>query len=63
MFFNLLLKFKIGKDMVKLDNTQNVPECDEEMLMKAVAHQPVATGVQFGGHDLQFYSQVITNNH
>ncbi|KAK9073558.1 hypothetical protein SSX86_007882 [Deinandra increscens subsp. villosa] len=47
------------KDVVKLDNRQNVPPNNEEALMKAVAFQPVASGVQLSGHGLQFYSEGV----
>ncbi|KAI3807001.1 hypothetical protein L1987_22921 [Smallanthus sonchifolius] len=50
---------KIGKDVVQLDGRQNVRPNDEEALMKAVAHQPVATGIQLTGHGLQFYSEGV----
>ncbi|KAD6118875.1 hypothetical protein E3N88_10146 [Mikania micrantha] len=39
--------------------SQNIPGMDEESIMKAVAHQPVATGIQLSGHGLQFYSEGV----
>nr|UYQ90942.1 cysteine protease [Ambrosia trifida] len=47
------------KDVLKIDGRQNVPGLDEELLRKAVAHQPVATGIQLSGHGLQFYSEGV----
>lgn len=44
--------------MVKLDGRQNLPPNDEEMLLKAVAHQPVSASVHLVGHGLQFYAEV-----
>ncbi|KAF5817238.1 Cysteine protease [Helianthus annuus] len=52
-------KAKIGTDTLKIDGRQNVPTQDEEALMKAVAHHPVATGIQLSGHGLQFYSEGV----
>lgn len=60
MFVNLAcFLIQIGKDVATLDNRQNVPPNDEEMLKKAVAFQPVATNIHLSGHGLQFYSEVF----
>ena len=44
--------------MVTIDGFEDVPECDEVALMKAVAHQPVSVAMDANGHDIQFYSKV-----
>lgn len=41
-----------------IDGHENVPENDENALMKAVAHQPVSVAIDASGSDLQFYSEV-----
>lgn len=43
---------------VTIDGYENVPENDEDALMKAVANQPVSVAMDAGGSDLQFYSEV-----
>lgn len=45
--------------VVKIDGHENVPENDEDALMKAVANQPVSVAIDAGGSDLQFYKEVI----
>ncbi|XP_071729352.1 vignain-like, partial [Rutidosis leptorrhynchoides] len=50
---------KIGTQVVTVDGFENVPECDEEALLKAVAHQPVSIAIEANGHDMQFYSQGV----
>lgn len=47
--------------VVLIDGYENVPAKDENALMKAVANQPVSIGMDAGGSDLQFYSEVIAN--
>ncbi|KAI3763195.1 hypothetical protein L1987_53647 [Smallanthus sonchifolius] len=51
------IKGQGGCDAVKLDGRQNLPQNDEDALMKAVAHQPVSASIQLSGHGLQFYSE------
>lgn len=43
---------------VTIDGYENVPENDEDALMKAVANQPVSVAIDAGGSDFQFYSEV-----
>ncbi|KAL7241123.1 hypothetical protein ACSBR2_006699 [Camellia fascicularis] len=45
--------------VVMIDGHENVPENDENALMKAVANQPVSVGIDAGGSDLQFYSEGV----
>ncbi|KAL8226013.1 hypothetical protein R6Q57_018570 [Mikania cordata] len=47
---------KIGNQVVRIDGYENVPECNEDALMKAVANQPISAAVEANGHDFQFYS-------
>ncbi|KAI7743792.1 hypothetical protein M8C21_004837 [Ambrosia artemisiifolia] len=47
---------KIGKQLVTIDGFEDVPELNEEALMKAVANQPVSAAIEANGHDFQFYS-------
>nr|GEX34413.1 peptidase C1A [Tanacetum cinerariifolium] len=50
---------KIGNQVVTIDGFEDVPECDEVALMKAVAHQPVSVAMDANGHDIQFYSKGV----
>lgn len=45
--------------LVVIDGHENVPENNENALMKAVANQPVSVAIDAGGRDFQFYSEVI----
>jgi len=43
---------------VVIDGYENVPENDEEALLKAVANQPVSVSIEAAGKPFQFYSEV-----
>lgn len=44
--------------LVTIDGHENVPENDENALLKAVANQPVSVAIDAGSSDFQFYSEV-----
>nr|1S4V_A Chain A, cysteine endopeptidase [Ricinus communis]1S4V_B Chain B, cysteine endopeptidase [Ricinus communis] len=44
---------------VSIDGHENVPENDENALLKAVANQPVSVAIDAGGSDFQFYSEGV----
>lgn len=44
--------------VVRIDGHENVPENNEDALMKAVAHQPVSVAIDASGSNMQFYSEV-----
>ncbi|KAI8024387.1 Vignain [Camellia lanceoleosa] len=54
-----VVKFLMNSPVVMIDGHENVPENDENALMKAVANQPVSVGIDAGGSDLQFYSEGV----
>lgn len=41
-----------------IDDYEDVPENDENALLKAVSNQPVTVAIEAGGRDFQFYSGV-----
>ena len=43
---------------VSIDRHKNVPENDEDALLKAAANQPISVAMDAGGSDFQFYSEV-----
>ena len=43
---------------VSIDGHEDVPENDENALLKAVSKQPVAVAIDAGSSDFQFYSEV-----
>ncbi|KAM0940271.1 putative chymopapain protein [Dioscorea sansibarensis] len=49
---------KENSPLVVIDGHVNVPENDENALMKAVANQPVSVAIEASGADFQFYSEV-----
>ncbi|KAL8532769.1 hypothetical protein ACS0TY_009107 [Phlomoides rotata] len=50
---------KTNSPDVVIDGHENVPENDENALMKAVANQPVSVAIDAGGSDFQFYSEGV----
>ncbi|CAN0929320.1 unnamed protein product [Linum grandiflorum] len=52
---------KLNVAAVQIDGYENVPENDENALMKAAANQPIAIAIDAGGKDLQFYSEGVFN--
>ena len=45
-------------EVVKISGYQDVPQNDEESLLKALAHQPLSVAIEASGQDFQFYSGV-----
>ncbi|GAY46166.1 hypothetical protein CUMW_094900 [Citrus unshiu] len=43
-------------EVVTISGYQDVPENDEQSLLKALAHQPVSVAIEASGTDFQFYS-------
>ncbi|XP_060967233.1 vignain isoform X3 [Cannabis sativa] len=46
---------------VSIDGHENVPENDEDALLKAAAHQPISVAIDAGSSDFQFYSEGVFN--
>ncbi|KAM2334079.1 hypothetical protein ACFXTH_011674 [Malus domestica] len=51
----------MNSPLVQIDGYENVPENDENALMKAVANQPVSVALDAGGTDFQFYAEGVMN--
>lgn len=45
-------------EVVTISGYQDVPENDEESLLKALAHQPLSVAIEASGRDFQFYKGV-----
>jgi hypothetical protein len=45
-------------DLVTISGYQDVPENDEESLLKALAQQPLSVAIEASSKDFQFYSGV-----
>ncbi|XAR64468.1 Chymopapain [Bertholletia excelsa] len=54
---------KMNSPVVMIDGHENVPENDENALMKAVANQPVSVAIDAIGSDMQFYSEGVFTGH
>ncbi|KAK6131931.1 hypothetical protein DH2020_034339 [Rehmannia glutinosa] len=59
-----LLRSKIRANVknahvVSIDSYEDVPENDEQALMKAVAHQPVSVAIEAGGRAFQLYQSGV----
>lgn len=50
---------KGNSPLVSIDGHENVPENDEDALLKAVANQPVSVAIEASGIDFQFYSEGV----
>ncbi|KAK8686293.1 hypothetical protein V6N13_125320 [Hibiscus sabdariffa] len=50
---------KENSPAVSIDGHEDVPENDEDALLKAVANQPVSVAIDAGGMDFQFYSEGV----
>ncbi|CAA0818076.1 KDEL-tailed cysteine endopeptidase CEP1 [Striga hermonthica] len=50
---------KMKSPAVTIDGHEDVPENDEDALMKAVANQPVSVAIDAGGYGFQFYSEGV----
>ncbi|CAN0922218.1 CYSEP [Linum grandiflorum] len=44
---------------VSIDGHENVPQNDEDALLKAIANQPVSVAIDAGSRDFQFYSEGV----
>lgn len=53
---------KMNTPAVVIDGYENVPENNEEALLKAVAHQPVSVSIEASGKPFQFYSEVTSKS-
>ncbi|KAK6159317.1 hypothetical protein DH2020_006631 [Rehmannia glutinosa] len=47
--------YRKNAHVVSIDSYEDVPENDEQALMKAVAHQPVSVAIEAGGRAFQLY--------
>lgn len=45
-------------EVVAISGYHDVPENDEQSLLKALAHQPLSVAIEASGRDFQFYSGV-----
>lgn len=45
-------------ERVTINGYEDVPENDDESLVKALAHQPVSVAIEASGRDFQFYKGV-----
>lgn len=45
-------------DAVTISGYEDVPENDEESLLKALSRQPLSVAIEASGRDFQFYSGV-----
>ncbi|KAL3628925.1 hypothetical protein CASFOL_027971 [Castilleja foliolosa] len=50
---------KVNSPEVSIDAYENVPENDEDALLKAAANQPIAVAIDAGSSDFQFYSEGV----
>ncbi|KAL9251664.1 Vignain-like protein [Drosera capensis] len=50
---------KLNAAVVTIDGYEQVPENDEDALLKAVANQPVSVAIDAGGQDFQFYFEGV----
>lgn len=53
-----LIKKVAAEEVVTISGYQNVPENDEQSLLKALANQPVSVGIEASSKDFQHYSGV-----
>lgn len=51
-----LIKKVAAEEVVTISGYQNVPENDEQSLLKALANQPVSVGIEASSKDFQHYS-------
>lgn len=52
-------KAKANNPVVTIDGHEDVPENDEDALLKAVANQPVSVAIDAGGSSFQLYSEGV----
>ncbi|PON33084.1 Peptidase C1A [Parasponia andersonii] len=51
------------QEVVTISGYRDVPENNEESLLKALAHQPISVAIEASGRDFQFYRWGIFNGH
>ncbi|GFP84596.1 cysteine proteinase rd21a [Phtheirospermum japonicum] len=51
--------YRKNAHVVSIDSYEDVPENDEQALMKAVAHQPVSVAIEAGGRAFQLYQSGV----
>ncbi|KAJ0735511.1 putative zingipain [Helianthus annuus] len=49
---------EIRHPLITIDGFEDVSECNEEALIKAVANQPISAAIETNDHDFQFYNKV-----
>ncbi|XP_077210033.1 cysteine protease XCP1-like [Tasmannia lanceolata] len=54
---------KKGLGVVTITGYEDVPQNDEESLLKALAHQPLSVAIEASGRDFQFYSGGVFDGH
>ncbi|KAF9618698.1 hypothetical protein IFM89_002393 [Coptis chinensis] len=54
---------KAELDVITISGYEDVPENNEESLLKALAHQPLSIAIEASGRDFQFYSGGVFNGH
>ncbi|KAG2706260.1 hypothetical protein I3760_05G095700 [Carya illinoinensis] len=54
---------KEEKEVVTISGYHDVPQNDEQSLLKALAHQPLSVAIEAAGRDFQFYSGGVFNGH
>ncbi|GMH27372.1 hypothetical protein Nepgr_029215 [Nepenthes gracilis] len=50
-------------ELVTIDGYHDIPENDEQSLLKALANQPVSVAIEASGRDFQFYSGGVFDGH
>lgn len=50
-------------EVVTIGGYRDVPDNDEQSLLKALAHQPLSVAIDASGRDFQFYSGVSSQSH
>ncbi|KAM0941531.1 putative chymopapain protein [Dioscorea sansibarensis] len=50
-------------EVVSIDGYEDVPQNNEQSLIKALAHQPVSVAIEASGRDFQFYSGGVYDGH
>ncbi|PON90511.1 Peptidase C1A, partial [Trema orientale] len=51
------------QEVVTISGYRDVPENNEESLLKALAHQPISVAIEASGRDFQFYRGGVFDGH